>query len=162
VSTASTSTTSGTTTPSAPAGPARCHTAQLRASFGSVGAGAGQRYVRLILTNSGTACQSIGYVGMQLLGSGGQALPTNVVRDTSRPVSTVSLAAGGQMSSLLHWGAIAAADEPQNGPCEPTPQQVEVTPPNEVQFVVAPWAAGPVCEHGRIDAGPLQAGVPPL
>jgi hypothetical protein len=161
-STASTSTTATTSTTSAPVGAARCHTAQLHVSFGAVGAGAGQRYVRLILTNSGPACQTIGYVGLQLLGSAGQALPTNVVRDTSRPVATVSLATGGQMSSVLHWGAIAAADEPQSGPCEPTPQQVEVTPPNEVQFVVAPWPGGAVCEHGRIDAGPLQTGVPPL
>jgi hypothetical protein len=125
-----------------------------------VSAGAGQRYVRLILTNTGSACHTIGYEGLQLLGPGGQRVPTSVVRDTSRPATSVSVPPGGQTSSRLHWGAFAAADEPQSAPCEPTAQEVEVTPPNEFQFVVAPWAAGPVCEHGRIDATPLEAGVP--
>jgi hypothetical protein len=97
---------------------------------------------------------------MQLLGPGSQPLPTNIVRDTTKPATTVMVATGAQTSALLHWGAIAAGDEPQTGPCEQTPQQVEVTPPNEFQFVTAPWTFGPVCEHGRIDTGPLQAGVP--
>ncbi len=139
----------------------RCHTAQLSASFGAVGAGAGNRYVRVILTNHGpSSCSTIGYVGLALLGPGGQPIPTNVVRDGPGTVATVVLAPGAQASALLHWGAIPAGNEPQTGSCETPPQQVQVTPPNETLPLTVGWSFGPVCEQGRIDAGPLQAGVP--
>jgi len=151
---------SSSTATTAPAGLARCRTAQLHASFGQLGAGAGNRYVRLILTNGGPACRAQGYVGMQLLGTGGQPVPTDVVRDQSVPAPAVTVSTGGQTSALLHWGAIPSGNESQSGPCEPVPQQVEVTPPNEFQFTVAPWTFGSVCEQGRIDTQPLQAGVP--
>lgn len=159
-STPSTSVPSSSTATTGPAGLARCHAAQLHGSFGQLGAGAGNRYVRLILTNSGAPCRTQGYVGMQLLGTGGQAVPTNVVRDQSVAAQAVTVPSGGQTSALLHWGAIPAGNEPQSGPCEPVPQRVEVTPPNEFQFTVAPWTFGSVCEQGRIDTQPLQAGVP--
>ena len=149
--------TSVATTPGALA---RCRTAQLHVTFGPLGAGAGNRYVRLILSNSGASCRTRGYVGLQLLGPGGQLVPTDVVRDSAAPAAPLVVATGAEASALLHWGAIPAGNEPQSGPCEPVPQQVEVTPPNDFQFTVAPWAFGAVCERGRINAGPLQAGVP--
>ena len=156
----STSVPSTSTATTTPASLARCRTAQLHVSFGQLGAAAGNRYVRLILTNSGAACRTRGYVGMQLLGAGSQPVPTDVVRDQSVPAPVVTVPTGGQTSALLHWGAIPAGNESQSGPCEPVPQQVEVTPPNEFQFTVAPWTFGSVCEQGRIDTQPLQAGVP--
>jgi hypothetical protein len=97
---------------------------------------------------------------MQLLGPGGQLVPTEVVRDLSVPAPALVVGTGAQASALLHWGAIPGGNEPETGPCEPEPQQVEVTPPNDFQFAVAPWTFGSVCERGRIDTGPLQAGVP--
>jgi Protein of unknown function (DUF4232) len=159
-STPSTSVPSTSTATTTPAGLAQCRTAQLHVSFGQLGAGAGSRYVRLILTNSGATCRTRGYIGMQLLGAGGQAVPTNVVRDQSVPAPVVTVSTGAQASALLHWGAIPGGNESQSGPCEPVPQQVEVTPPNEFQFTVAPWTFGSVCEQGRIDTQPLLAGVP--
>jgi FtsP/CotA-like multicopper oxidase with cupredoxin domain len=149
-----------TSTSGAPSGLARCHTAQLHVSFGQLGAGAGQRYVQLVLTNAGAPCQTSGYIGMQLLGLGNQPIPTMVVRSTQNPVVTVTLASGAQASAQLHWAGIPLSDEPQTGPCEPNPTQAQVTPPNEVQFAVVPWMLGSVCGHGRIDADPLRAGVP--
>lgn len=155
---ATTTTGGGRTTTAVPAG-TRCHTSQLKPSFGMVGAGAGQRYVRVILTNTGAACSTVGDVGMQLLGGSGP-VPTNVVRDPTTPPTALTVGPGGAVSALLHWGAIPDATEAQNGPCEPTAQQVQITPPNETQPLVTPWTFGPVCEHGTINAGALQAGVP--
>lgn len=157
-----TSTTTGApTTTGGGSGSAACATSQLSVSFGMVGAGAGNRQVQVILTNHGAvACSMIGYVGMRLLGPGNQAIPTNVVRDGPGTPSTVVVAPGAPASGSLHWGAIAGTGESQTGPCEATPQQVEVTPPNQVQPLTVGWSFGPVCEQGRIDAGPLQLGVP--
>ena len=160
--TTSSSTTTSTSTTSTTAGPAgsACTTQQLSASFGMVGVGAGNRYVPVILTNHGAAaCSTIGYVGLQLLGAGTQNIPTNVVRDGPGTSTTIVIAPGGQASGLLHWGAIAGSGESQTGPCEATPERVEVTPPNQVQPLTIPWSLGPVCEQGRIDASPLVLGV---
>ncbi len=156
----STSTTSTTSTSAPPSSLPRCHTAQLHVSFGQLGAGAGNRYVQLVLTNAGAPCQTSGYIGMQLLGPGNQPIPTVIARSTQSPVVTVTLASGAQASTQLHWAGIPLSDEAQTGPCEPNPTQAQVTPPNEFQSAVVPWSLGPVCGHGRIDAQPLRAGVP--
>jgi len=158
--TASTSVPSTTAVTTSPGGLARCRTAQLLVSFGTVGAAAGSRYVRLVLTNQGAPCRTRGYVGLQLLGPSGQLVPTDVVRDLSVPAAAVIVGTGAQTSALLHWGAIPGGNEPQSGPCEPEPQRVEVTPPNDFHFTIAPWTLGPVCERGRIDTRPQEAGVP--
>lgn len=159
-STTSTSTASSTTTTSG-SGSGGCSTQQLSASFGMVGAGAGNRYVRVILTNHGAAtCSMFGYVGLQLLGSGSQPVPTNVVRDGPGTPTTVSVAPGAEASGLLHWGAINGTGDSQTGPCQPNPSRVEVTPPNQVQPLTIGWSLGSVCEQGRIDASPLVLGVP--
>ena len=161
--TTSSSTTSSTTTSTTTTGTggSACTTQQLSASFGMVGVWAGNRYVQVILTNHGAGpCSTIGYVGLQLLGAGTQTIPTNVVRDGPGTPSTIVIGPGAQASGLLHWGAIAGSGESQTGPCEATPERVEVTPPNQVQPLTIAWSLGPVCEQGRIDASPLVLGVP--
>jgi len=161
VSSKATTTSSSSTSPTAGPGAPPCTTQQLSGSFGTLGAGAGNRQVRVVLTNHGSAaCSMIGYPGLQLLGAGNQPVPTTVVRDGPGSPSTVVVAPGGQASGSLHWGAIAGTGESQTGPCEATPQQVEVTPPNQVQPLTIGWSFGPVCEQGHLDAGPLQLGVP--
>jgi len=158
--TSSTATSSPSSTTAA-TGTAACTTQQLSASFGTVGAGAGNRYVQVVLTNHGpAACSMYGYVGMQLLDANHQPVPTNVVRDGPGSPSTVVAPPGGKASGTLHWGAIPGPGESQTGPCEANPQQVEVTPPNQVQPLTIGWTFGPVCEQGHVDAGPLQLGVP--
>ena len=60
----------------------------------------------------------------------------------------------------LHWTVVQAADETAT-PCEPVAASVRVTPPDETTQLVLAWAYGPVCQHGRIDAGPLAPGTGP-
>jgi len=131
------------------------------AAFVNSSAGAGQRYVTLVLTNNGTAsCQVFGYPGLQLLASGGGTVPTNLTRIDLASRAHVIVPPGGQVSTLLHWGAVPGPGEPQSSQCEPTPAQVEITPPNETSFLTQPWTLGEVCAHGAIEIKPLVLGVP--
>jgi hypothetical protein len=150
-------TTSTQLTTTTAAGPHPCSTPQLSASFGMVDAGLGNRYVRLRFTNtSGAPCTLSGFVGLQLVGA--QPIPTNVVHSQDAPVTVVSVAPGAPASSLLHWGAIPGANEPQSGPCEPTPTQMRVSVPNQAAPLVVGWSFGPVCQQGQFFVGALQAG----
>jgi Domain of unknown function (DUF4232) len=156
-----------TTTPRAPStsttvlpGVPRCQASQLQPSFTPVSAGAGQRYSQLVFTNTGSACQTSGYPGLQLLGPGNQPIPTTVARSTLSPVVTVTVPNGGRASSQLHWAGIPLADEAQTGPCEPVASQVAVTPPDATQPTVVAWTLDSVCGHGHIDANPIVLGVP--
>jgi hypothetical protein len=136
-----------------------CQAAQLEPSLRMPDAGAGQRYVMLVLVDTGAPCQMTGYVGLQLLGAGGAPIPTVVSRQAGRLVP-VSLERGGAASTPLHWAGIPLSDEAQAGPCEPQPAEVQITPPDQTAFVTAAWALDPVCGHGRIDVQPLVRGVP--
>ncbi len=150
--TPSTSTPAGGTAPT-------CQTSQLQAALEMPDAGAGQRYVTLVLTNTGATCRTAGYVGLQLLAAGGAMIPTLVAPQTGRLVP-VTLAPGGTASTPLHWAGIPLSDEAQTGPCEPQPAQVEITPPDQTQALTTAWTLDPVCGDGRIDVSPLVAGVP--
>src|SRR6185312_1437851 len=103
------------------------------------------------------SCTMFGYIGMQLLGAGGTQIATKVVRTPGSP-TLVTVAPGAKSSAALQWGAIAGPGEPTNGPCEPEPQQVEITPPNETHSLVVPWGGGSVCENGTINTKPAQLG----
>ena len=140
------------------AGPT-CQTSQLQAALERPDAGAGQRYVTLVLTNTGATCQVAGYVGLQLLGTGGAPIPTGVTRDAG-PLVPVTLPPGGTASTPLHWAGIPLSDEAQTGPCEPQPAQVQITPPDQTQVDTTAWTLDPVCGHGQIDVPPLVRGVP--
>ena len=156
--TTSTSTTSGPSTTSTTAvTSSTCLVGQLSATIANPSAGAGQRDATVVFTNTGAQpCTMLGYIGMQLLGAGG-TIPTNVVRTPGSP-ALVTLAPGAKASAALQWGAIAGPGEPSNGPCEPEPQQVQVTPPNETHQIVVPWTGGSVCENGTINTKPVQPG----
>ena len=137
-----------------------CRVSQLDASLTNPDAGAGQRYLTLVFTNHSTSpCTMLGYIGIQLVGMSG-TLPTSVVRNTSSstPKVLITIAPGSQAFTTLHWTAIPAPDEPQNTQCEPTPQQVRITPPNEMNFLLESWTFGEVCAHGTIDTNPMKLG----
>ena len=124
---------------------------------------AGQRFATLVLTNNATHnCEVFGYVGMQLLDSGGVHILTHVVRVDLASRAHVTVPPGGQVSTELRWSAMPGSSEPQDMPCEPTPTptQVQVTPPNETAFLVVPWTFDTVCQQGAIDTKPLKLGVP--
>jgi hypothetical protein len=101
-----------------------------------------------------------GYIGLQLLDAQGDAVPTNVVR-TPGTEALVTLDPGGQAYTTLQWGVIASGNEPDDGPCEPDPAEIEITSPNETTSLVQPWDNGPVCAEGEINTIPVVAGAPP-
>ena len=134
----------------------RCTVSTLLGELTRPQAGAGQRFVTLVLTNvTRRSCSLGGYPGGLLLGARNNALPTNVVRLADVPVRTVVLAPGKSAVSTLQWGAIAGTGDRQTGTCQPTPARIEITPPNAAQHLVLPWRLGPVCERGRIVVTPM-------
>lgn len=167
--TSSTTTSSSTTTTPPPTAPPStqatvpnitCRVGQLDASLTNPDAGAGQRYVTLIFTNHSTSpCTMLGYIGLQLVGMSG-SLPTSVTRNNNPgfPKVVITIAPGSQAFTVLHWAGIPAPDEPQGGQCEPTPQQVRITPPNETNFLLESWTFGEVCYHGTIDVNAMKLG----
>jgi uncharacterized protein DUF4232 len=138
-----------------------CRTAQLHGSFGRLDAGAGQRYLPLVLTNVAKhPCSITGYPSVQLVAGSGQDIPTQVVHAKTGPVTQLTIAPGHRVSSVLHWAGIPLSDEAQTGPCEPTPARADIAPPGEAQQLVLNWSFDAVCGHGQIDARPLRAGTP--
>jgi len=159
-STTSTSTTTLAPTTTTVVGPSTCLVSQLSAQLSTPDAGAGQRYSKLVFTNnSSTACTMFGFPGMQLRGPGGTALPTHVIRNMSAPKTLVTLPPnGGHAYTALHWGVINSAGDEQNGPCQPEPSEIQLTPPNESSSLFQPWSFGPVCEQGTIGVDPMLPG----
>jgi Protein of unknown function (DUF4232) len=136
-----------------------CLTSQLHGSFGALDAGAGQRYVPMVLTNvAANRCSVMGYPTLQLVTADGQGISTEMVRIDSGAVTLLTVSPGHRVSSVLHWIGIPLSDEAQAGPCEPTPSRADVTPPGGVTSLSVGWTFGPVCGHGQIDARPLRAG----
>jgi hypothetical protein len=130
--------------------PPQCSTADLSAQLKGGGAGAGQRYATIVLTNtSGRTCTVHGYGGMALLGAPGQGVPTDLRRNASPAPTTVTLVPGASARSLLHWAVIPATNENQMV-CEPTAVTTVVTPPNQTTAALRPWTFGMVCQHGTI------------
>ena len=153
-----TTTAAAASTTAAPAGAGTCQTNTLAAAISPPDAGAGQRNSVLAFTNnSGATCTMQGYVGLQLLEQDGNKVPTNVVRQ-SGPNTLVTLAPGAQAYTTLQWGVIPSGNEPQNGPCEQTPAQIQIFSPNSTTFLLQPWPNGPVCEQGAFNTVPVAAG----
>jgi Domain of unknown function (DUF4232) len=137
----------------AASGQPRCHTAVLRASFGRPDAATGHLGVELVLTNqSSRTCRVYGYGGIQLLDAAGAALPTRQVRISSPTPRLVQLVPGTSVHSGLLWPAT-----PEAGGCE-QPAFLLVTPPDETASIRVRFPFGAVCERGRIQQTPYQAG----
>jgi hypothetical protein len=137
--------------------PSECTTAQLSAQLKPGSPGAGQRYATVVLTNrSASTCTERGYGGLALLGAPGQGVPTDLRRVASPAPTTVTLAPGASVRSLLHWGVVPAGNE--GATCEPTATAVVVTPPDQTTAALQPWSFGPVCQHGLIWQNAYVAG----
>jgi hypothetical protein len=158
-------------TPSPTAGPprratppasGRCGTGALTGRVVPSGPAAGHRYAALVLTNrSGAPCRIYGYAGMRLIGSGGAALPTRVVRETSPAAATVTLPAGASAWAMLRWSLVPADGEPTHGACAPTPSNLWVTPPDQTTHLTVPWTEGMVCASGTIFTTAFAPGTGP-
>lgn len=134
----------------------RCATADLQARVAGVQAGAGQRQANLVLRNiSGSTCRTQGWVGLQLADSKGRAIPTSTDR-VSGPAPKVRLRPGQRARATLQWTVVATGSEPDDGPCERTPTNLLVIPPDETTQTTARWTQGPVCDRGRFEVGPLR------
>ncbi|GGT05738.1 DUF4232 domain-containing protein [Nonomuraea spiralis] len=129
----------------------RCTAAQLQVRLGTVDAGAGNRNAPLVFTNrSRTACTLYGHPGLIMIDKQGDTLRTRV-RRTTGPKRQVTVKPGATARTSLHWTVIETGDEKN---C-PSPSRLLVIPPDEQSYVNVPFAAGPVCDGGRLDVTPL-------
>ncbi len=136
----------------------RCTAAVLAGSVESTGAGAGNRYGKLVVTNDGAApCTLNGYSGLQLLDAAGNPLPTDLERTPDPGPAPVVLAPGTAAAADLHWTVVPTGDEPVDRPCQAEPAQAAAIPPDETQPMTLRWGLGPVCAGGKIEISAFYA-----
>jgi hypothetical protein len=158
----SSSTAASSTAPAGMSGAAapavkRCDSAALKGEIAPTDAGAGNRYGKLVVTNSGTApCTLNGYSGFQLENASG-AVPTKLERKADPGPAAITLAPGGKASANLHWGVVPSGNEPVDGPCQPEPSKAAAIPPDETAPLSVPWTLGSVCSGGRIEISAFYA-----
>ncbi|MFB9428246.1 DUF4232 domain-containing protein [Streptoalloteichus tenebrarius] len=137
--------------PTSRASEGRCDARTLSGVVEMQDSGAGNRYARLVVTNTGDRpCTLQGYAGMELRGKDRSPLATNVERADNPGPQFVRLAPGGRAAANLRWGVVPGAGEPEDRPCQPEPAEIAVIPPDETQPFTVTWSYGPVCQHGRI------------
>jgi hypothetical protein len=130
----------------------RCSPATLKGEVTDADAGAGNRYAKLVVTNTGKAtCTLYGYGGLALTNASGAAMPTKLTRTLDPKAVLVTLQPGQKASKNLHWGAVADGTESTSGPCEPESTGITVIPPDETESFTVKYNFGSVCEHGTID-----------
>lgn len=133
-----------------------CVPHQLSAKFTFLGAGAGQRYATLTLTNkSGVTCRTGGYVGLVLLNGAGHPVATHDVRVDRADVRTIYLRPGAKTTARLHWSVVNGTGDTPTGPCFRAPRGVRIYPPNSYTPITTAWRMGTVCERGTINIWPL-------
>jgi hypothetical protein len=156
-SSSSSSTSSTSTSTSSPSRPAPCQTSQLRGSFTDEQGSTGHYHATLVFTNTTTtACTIAGYPALQMLGPAHQPITTSVSPDPSLGAPTpVILAPAHRASTPLTWVEIPAGE-----PCV-MPQQVQVTPPGNLEPLLLTWPPehNLVCSP-NIQAGAITAGLP--
>ena len=144
-----------TATPTATAaGPARCHTGGLLFGFAGSQGAAGTIVDTFRVANTGqAACTLYGFVGMLMLGSAGQPMPTRVVRsggifETEAGPSQFLLQPATAASFRAAWSDVPHANDPP-GACAQA-AQLEITPPDEFDHAIIPvsnWNLAP-CNAG--------------
>jgi Domain of unknown function (DUF4232) len=135
-----------------------CPAADLAGSIaGSTGA-AGTIEVTVELRNTaGGQCILGGYPGLQLLGPGGTALPTTVVRKgaygfTAMPPADVPLSTGQSAEFNIGYSDVPVGTESS---C-PTSTALEVTPPNASDHLTIAASLAP-CGRGTLVVSPVFA-----
>ena len=141
----------------------RCQPAQLTATVTDLGVAAGNVGSEVVLRNTSTeSCSLEGYPGLQLLSTGGAALPTTVTRDPSQLYGTVSphlvgLAPGQSASFDIGYG-----DNPTGNPPSPYQQacpaatQLSIIPPGDTTALRATTPIAP-CQ-GWLTTSPVVPG----
>jgi hypothetical protein len=137
----------------------RCHTSELTGSLTGADAGAGQRYLTLVLRNTGgETCTIDGYGGVGLVDARGAALPTDQIRVASPAPALLTLRPGASASSVLHWTVVPGSGDAQTGDCQPTAATLRVIPPDETDALSVAWTGGPVCQGGTLQQQAYTAG----
>ena len=137
----------------------RCDTPGLAVTPGQVGAGAGNRYESITLTNtSSLTCDLYGFPGMQMYDAANQPLPTKVVWgggffDQQPGPTEVILVPGAKASFELHWEVIEVGSETS---C-PTSDHVAITPPDAFTSITVPLPLN-ACGGGELDVSAVKAG----
>jgi hypothetical protein len=133
----------------------RCHTSDLTGHVEGHGAGAGQRYAALGLTNkTATVCKIYGYPGLQLVDAYGSAMPTTARRDEAVAPTLLMVKPAQTVWAVLHWTVVPAEDETANH-CAPGPTSLRVIPPDETTQLTMTFDYGPICQHGTIMVSPF-------
>ncbi|MFI9010481.1 DUF4232 domain-containing protein [Actinosynnema sp. NPDC053489] len=136
----------------------RCSAAVLAGTVEPAEAGAGNRYGKLVVTNSGsTPCTLNGYSGLQLLDAAGNPVPTDLQRSPDPGPAPILLAPGRAAAANLHWTVVPTGDEPVDRPCQAEAARAAAIPPDETQPVDLRWGLGPVCAGGKIEISAFYA-----
>jgi len=136
----------------------RCHTSQLAATDDGANGAAGTVFGQLVLRNaSGQSCTLFGYPGLQRLDASRHELPTEVTRDPSPAPALVTLAPQQQASVGYAYCDVCSAQTQLAGPCPPA-AFVELTPPDEKDFVVVRSAMAPCDRSGTVRVTALRPG----
>ncbi len=141
-----------------------CTTAEMpngtwRGVAGSEGAGHVAADISLQNT-SGHSCTISGFPGVSLLASNDHPLPTNVIKDDSVSVTTITVAPGAWVHSEIRYSAdIPGPGEPESGQCEPTTVHALAQLPGDSAWThITLDNPTPVCEKGEVQAKPFVGG----
>ncbi|HEX2132108.1 MAG TPA: DUF4232 domain-containing protein [Actinophytocola sp.] len=130
----------------------KCVAMDLEGEIANPGAGAGNRYANLVVTNkSQETCTLYGYGGLEFIDADGQPNPTDLVRTPNPGPSLVTLAPGQSAAKKLHWGVVPTGDEPATGPCQPPSAGIRVIPPDDTQAFIVTYDFGSVCDGGHVE-----------
>jgi len=134
-----------------------CTGDDLKVTVGSGQGAAGSSIVPVVFTNtSGGPCGIQGFPGVSLVNSGG-VIGAPATRDSSRPVSIITLAPGAKASALLK---IADAENYPSSTCKTdTSSSLQVYPPNETASVDVPYK-GTGCRNKSVKLLQVQPVVP--
>jgi hypothetical protein len=155
------------TTTSSAVEAAACSSSQLKVEIGRTGTAAGSIEAVVSFENtSSAACTLDGYPNVQMVGSAGQSIATEVTHGISYtvpsvPVQVVTLAPGAQASFDLGF-----SDSTRYGTAScPTSTRVEITPPDSSQSITVAWQIAPYggatiaqLQCGQITVSPVFAG----
>jgi Protein of unknown function (DUF4232) len=134
--------TTPTTAPASqvPAGPGTCLASNLKGALGTSQGAAGTIYTDLVLTNTSAAsCTLYGYPGVSFVtGAGGSEIGAPANRNSISPVTTVTLAPGGQANVLIALTDVGVYPASQ---CNPVAVSwLRVYPPGDYGSLYVPYS----------------------
>ena len=143
----------------------RCHTSELTGSLELEASVAGSGGAVLTMTNhSARTCTLYGYVGLQLVDANRRFLPTTVERLGSmlfrdHGPTAITLTPGQSARAGIGYGADPTVGTPNVQPC-PLARFLEITPPDEKDYLFVDAKGIQACENGHLAVTALQLGRP--